>query len=201
MPPKRQEYRIAPNMIPSFLSFDVEPDGFQICSDEPPKWSGYGALFEFAGTLRKELTSASRQTVHFGWYFRTDPQIEQACGRADAAMTSFPLRIDTLRSLRDYFGVHMHPIRWSARHDRWVHDVADSQWVRKSTHFSLDTFEQWSGSSAALFRSGAGYLSDDIVDVLDERHIIAEMSLEPVATLVDEWNVVRTSLDDSPIVG
>jgi hypothetical protein len=187
--------------IPAFLSFDIEPDGFQILPDGRPRWSGYGALYEFAAALRKELTLATGRKPHFGWYFRTDPQIEQVCGRADAAMTLYPERIDTLHAAGDYFGVHAHPMRWSDRHDRWVHDVADAQWVRDCTAFSLDAFQQWNASPATLFRAGAGYMSHDIVDVLDERGVIAEMSLEPVAGWWMDSKVVRTEIDDSPIVG
>jgi hypothetical protein len=187
--------------IPAFLSFDVEPDGFQIFPDERPKWSGYGALYEFAAALRKELTLAAGRKPQFGWYFRTDPQIAQVCGRADAAMTSYPERIDTLRAAGDYFGVHAHLMRWSDRHDRWVHDVADAQWVRDCTALSLDAFQQWNGSPATLFRAGAAYMSNDIVDVLDERGVIAEMSLEPVAGWWMDSKVVQTEIDESPIVG
>jgi hypothetical protein len=187
--------------IPAFLSFDVEPDGFQIFPDERPKWGGYGALYEFAAALRKELTLAAAQKPQFGWYFRTDPQIGQVCGRADAAMMSYPGRIDALHSAGDYFGVHAHPMRWSDRHDRWVHDVADAQWLRDCTDYSLDAFQQWNCSPATLFRSGAAYMSNDIVDVLDQRGVIAEMSLEPVAGWWTDSKVVRTEIDDSPIVG
>jgi hypothetical protein len=187
--------------IPAFLNFDVEPDAFQIFPGERPSWSGYGALYEFAGSLRKELTSVTGRQPQFGWYFRTDPQIAQVCGRADAAMTSYPDRIDKLHAAGDYFGVHSHLMRWSDRHDRWVHDVADGQWVRDCTALSLDAFEQWNGSPATLFRAGAGYMSNDIVDVLDERGVIAEMSLEPVAGWWMDSKVVGTEIDDSPIVG
>ena len=187
--------------IPAFLSFDIEPDAFQIVPGERPDWRGYSALYEFAGELRKELALAAEREPQFGWYFRTDPQIAQVCGRADAAMTSYPDRIDTLRAAGDYFGVHSHLMRWSDRHDRWVHDVADAQWVRDCTTFSLEAFQQWNGSPATLFRGGAAYMSNDIVDVLDERGVIAEMSLEPVAGWWVDSKVVQTEIDDSPILG
>lgn len=202
MPAAKRENTVPqfPKLIPAFLNFDVEPDGFQLLRGEQPSWSGYAALYEFAAALRKELTSAATQRPQFGWYFRTDPQIEQVCGRADAAMRLCPDWTDTLRAAGDYFGVHAHPLRWSDCHHRWVHDVADPQWLRDSTAFSLHAFEQWNGSPTKLFRQGAGFLSNDIVDVLDERGVIAEMSLEPVAGWKDS-TVVRTQTDESPIVG
>ena len=188
-------------MIPAFLSFDVEPDAFQIFPDARPKWGGYAAQYEFAAELRKELTSGAGHKPRFGWYFRTDPQIEQVCGRADAAMMLYPDRIDRLSAEGDYFGVHAHPMRWSHPYDRWVHDVEDPQWLRDCTEFSLNAFQQWNRSPATLFRAGANYMSNDIIDVLDARGVIAEMSLEPVTGYWMDDKVVRTSIDESPVVG
>ena len=187
--------------IPAFLNFDVEPDAFQLVPGERPNWSGYGAVYECAAALRKELTSATGRKPHFGWYFRTDPQIAQVCGRADAAMTSYPDRIDTLLAAGDYFGVHSHLMRWSDRHDRWVHDVADAQWVRDCTVFSLEAFQQWNGSPATLFRGGAGYISNDIVAMLEERSVVADLTLEPGVGWWTDAKAVPTEIDDSPIVG
>ena len=37
--------------IPAFVSFDVEPDGFQLSRTDPPEWDGYTAMFKFADQL------------------------------------------------------------------------------------------------------------------------------------------------------
>jgi hypothetical protein len=187
--------------IPAFLSIDVEPDAFQISCDESEHWPGYEATYEFAVSLRHQLAQASGAKPVFGWYYRMDPQIEEVCGRADFAMTAFPERTAALSEEGDYFGVHNHPLRWSSEQRLWVHDLSDRQWLRDSTKFSLDAFTACNGSPAKLFRAGAAFLCDDIVDVLDRNGVVAELGLEPVAGWGLHATKVQSAIDSSPIVG
>lgn len=186
--------------IPAFLSIDVEPDTFQMSAEEQ-YWPGYAATYEFARSLRRELARASGMKPVFGWYFRTDPQIEQVCGRADVAMAAFAERTAALREEGDYFGVHSHPIRWSGEHGAWVHDFRDRQWLRDSTQFALNAFARCNGSPARRFRAGAGFLSNDIVDVLDRNGVAVELGLEPVAGWGLRSTFVPSGIDKSPMVG
>jgi hypothetical protein len=187
--------------VPAFLSIDVEPDAFQIERGGRDHWPGYAAMTDFAGSLRESLARASRQAPVFGWYFRMDPQIAAVCGRADVAVTGFRERVAALERAGDYFGVHMHPLRWSEARAQWVHDFADAQWLRESTQFTLDAFRACFGRPCPLFRAGAGFMSNDIVDVLDRNGVVMEMSLEPVASWGLSADVVPTAVDASPIVG
>lgn len=187
--------------IPAIFSIDVEPDAFQIFPDATPKWRGHEAAGAFAGWLRDLLTRRSASVPRFGWYLRMDPQIEQVFGRADAAAALFPARIAQLKADGDYLGLHMHPLRWSAAQRRWLHDFHDQAWLRHCTHFSLDAFEQWSGTPATLFRAGAGFLGNDIVSVLADRGVEFELSLEPVPLAQHQSVEVGTGVDSSPIVG
>lgn len=187
--------------IPAFLSIDVEPDAFQISCDEREHWPGYGTTFEFAVLLRHQLAQASGAKPIFGWYYRMDPQIEQVCGRADFAITAFPERTGALCEEGDYFGVHTHPLRWSNERRLWVHDLSDRQWLRDCTKFSLDAFTACNGSPTKHFRSGAAFLCDDIVDVLDKNGVVVDLSLEPVAGWGLHSKKVQSAVDSSPIVG
>jgi hypothetical protein len=187
--------------IPAFLSIDVEPDAFQIARGRGDHWSGYAATWQFMASLRTQIARTSGVQPIFGWYYRTDPQIEAVCGRADFALTAHADRVAALREEGDYFGVHAHPLRWCEERRLWVHDFDDRRWVRDSTQFALDAFEGWNGSPAELFRYGAGFLSNDIVDVLDQNGVAAELSLEPVAGLGLHKRDVPTAVDYSPMVG
>jgi hypothetical protein len=173
--------RFGRETIPAFLSIDVEPDAFQISPDQTDHWPGYTATYAFIASLRAELAKASGAKPIFGWYYRMDPQIEQVCGRADFSMTAYPDRVAALRLEGDYFGVHTHPLRWCAERRLWVHDFGDPQWLRHCTQFGLDAFAACNGSPAKFFRAGAGFLSNDIVDVLDQNGVTIEAGLEPVA--------------------
>jgi len=71
-----------PRTIPTFLSIDVEPDGFQLSPAEAGAWKGYTAMLEFSEQLRAKLTASTETPPRFGWHFRTDPQIADVYGRA-----------------------------------------------------------------------------------------------------------------------
>jgi hypothetical protein len=187
--------------IPAFLSIDVEPDEFQVSRHDDRPWAGYEVVYEFLRAFRDELARVSGVVPRFGWYFRMDPQIRDICGRADAAISDFTDRRDTLARHSDYFGVHAHPLRWSEKDQVWVHDFGDASWLRECTEFSLDAFEECTGAKTQLYRAGAGFLSNDIIDVLDARGVPIEMSLEPVSSWGLTAEIVPTATDSSPIVG
>ncbi len=190
-----------PETIPAFLSIDVEPDAFQISRDQTEHWPGYEATYEFAVSLRQQLARAGGAKPIFGWHYRMDPQIEQVCGRADFAMSAFPDRTAALREEGDYFGIHAHPLRWSHEQQVWVHDFSDRQWLVDCTKFSLDAFTACNGSPTKFNRAGAGFLCNDIVDVLDKNGVVVDLSLEPVAGWGLFSKVVKSAVDRSPIVG
>jgi hypothetical protein len=150
--------------IPAFLSFDVEPDAFQLSRSDPADWAGYAAMFEFAQQLRTSLAKRSGRVPRFGWYFRTDPQIAEVYGRPDHVLAKYPDRMGHLEAKGDYFGVHAHSIRWCAQRRVWVHDFGDAQRVASSTRFSLDAYAQWAGAPARRFPSGAGFHTNEIVE-------------------------------------
>ena len=130
-----------------------------------------------------------------------DEVIGTASGRADFAMAAFPERIAALRAEGDYFGLHAHPLRWCHERRAWVHDFRDSKWLRDCTQFALEAFAASTGSPTALFRSGAGFVSNDIVDVLDRNGVAAELGLEPVAGWGLTTTTVSSGVDRSPMVG
>lgn len=187
--------------IPAFLSVDVEPDAFQLSRTDPPPWLGYDATIEFAERLRSALAARTGVSPRFGWYFRTDPQIAEVYGRPDHALVGFPDRVAQLQARGDYFGVHAHALRWSEQQQLWVHDFADVNWHAHVTSFSLDAYARWAGSPALRFRSGAGFLTNGIVDVIDRSGVKVDLTLEPVAGWGLAASAVPTGIDSSPIVG
>jgi hypothetical protein len=147
------------------------------------------------------LQPRCRESPRFGWYFRTDPQISEVCGRASHVLEEFPDHLVRLAAQGDYFGVHMHPIRWSEAQGLWVHDIADPEWLRNATRFALEAFADWAATPARHFRMGAGFLSNDIVATVDEMGVAVDLSLEPVAGWGLGASAVPSGIDDSPIVG
>jgi hypothetical protein len=187
--------------IPAFLSIDVEPDGFQLSRTDPPKWSGYEATIELAEWLRSELLKRLDEAPKFGWYFRMDPQIAEVYGRPDYIVAKFGEPIDQLRQKGDYFGVHSHPVRWCDERNAWIHDFADANWNMRCAKFALEAYADWCGTPAKRFRGGAGFLTNDIVEVVDQCGVTVDLTLEPVEAWSSISRVVPSGVDTSPYIG
>lgn len=187
--------------IPAFLSIDVEPDGFQLCRSNPPGWEGFDALVGFTQQLRADLQQRGCGSPRFGWYFRTDQQIADVSRRASHVLEEFPDHLARLANDGDYFGVHVHPIRWSEAQGLWVHDIADREWLRHTICLALEAFADWAGTPALRFRMGAGFLNNDVVAILDEMGVAVDLTLEPVAGWGLGASDVLSGIDASPIVG
>ena len=187
--------------IPAFLSIDVEPDGLELTRNDSSGWTGYDAMVEFAEEMRSTLTGRSGVVPAFGWYFRTDPQIGQTYGRPEHALAAYEHRVARLAARGDYFGVHAHTIRWSEGRRRWVHDFADREWIAHATKSALDAYARWSGSPVQRFRAGAGFLTNDIVEVAERCGVKVDLTLELGVALGFTWWRVASAVDDSPMVG
>jgi hypothetical protein len=188
-------------MIPAFLSIDVEPEAFQLDRRDPPAWAGYAAMAEYAESLRARLAARGGTAPRFGWYFRTDPQIAEVHGRPDHAITAFPARIARLQAAGDYFGVHAHPIRWAPESGLWVHEFGDDEWSARAVRFALEAFGAWAGTPPRLFRAGAGFLTNRIVEAAEEAGVRLDLTLEPVTGWGTRARAVPSGVDVSPIVG
>ena len=187
--------------IPAFLSIDVEPDGFQLSRTDPPEWAAYHRAIELADWLRSELLRRSDFAPKFGWYYRMDPQIAEVYGSADHIVAKFRDPIDHLRLKGDYFGVHAHPVRWCPQRQSWIHDFADIAWNVRCVKFALDAYENWCGTPAQRFRGGAGFVHNDIVELVDRCGVKVDLTLEPVAPWSSPARLVPSGIDASPYIG
>jgi hypothetical protein len=187
-------------LVPMFLSIDVEPDAFQIRGDRSD-WAGFDAMFSFIEMLRRALEARGGRPVSLGWYLRTDPQIAAVFGGADYLFREYRERLALLASRGDYFGVHSHPIRWSDAHGQWVHDFDDADWVAHSLRSALGAFERGAGERPRRYRCGAGFVSNEMFEVLDECGVELDLALEPVAGWGLWSREVPSGVDASPMVG
>ncbi|MCP5346828.1 MAG: hypothetical protein R3F41_15475 [Gammaproteobacteria bacterium] len=187
--------------IPAFLSIDVEPDAFQFSSNTLGEWEGYRLMAQFIASFRSRLQENFVSSPRVGWYFRTDPQIGEVFGTSSFAMTHAPEVIESARRADDYFGIHPHPLRWSPRHQKWIHEFEDARWLAACTKYSMEAFSDWAGEQVSRTRYGAGFLTNEIIDTFDKGGVRAELTLEPVSHWGVQRDTVPTSIDSSPMVG
>lgn len=191
----------AKDTIPAFLSIDVEPNGFQLAGKNLLDWSGYDRLFEFADQLRSNLAERTGAPARFGWYFRMDSQIVHVYGRPDYILAEYPERIALLHTNGDYFGVHTHPVRWCTRRRLWVHEFSDRIWLLSWMRASFDAYADWSDSLPERLRTGAGFLTNDMIDVAEQCGVKIILSLESGAQWSRLTRKVASGIDESPMVG
>ena len=194
----------ARNEVPTILSFHVEPDRYQIGRDGPGTWHGYDLMHGLAETLRCELIDRAGTEARFSWHFRMDPQIAQTHPSADYAVSAFPKRFEQLVDAGDFFGIHVHPLRWSEQRDLWIHDFDDSEWVRHCIGQSVDTFRTATGSHPRLHTFGASFLTNDAIAALEELDVWVDVTpAHRYRTRAQRSGdqLAFTGVDDSPIVG
>jgi len=185
--------------IPAFMSFDVEPDGFQAAAAR--SWSGVEHLTPRVATLRERLATLSGDVPVFGWYLRMDPQIASLYGDAAFAAHEFGGRPDGIAGDGDVLGIHVHPLRWSEDAQSWDHDCEDRAWMTECIESSVAAFTECYGEAPVRYRHGAGVLTNRVVDTVDRLQFRVDLSLEPVAgwALHSLW--VASGVDRSPLHG
>lgn len=162
--------------IPAFLSIDVEPDGFQYPN---LGWTGFESLPGLVARVRGELADLSGVTPRFGWNLRMDPQVAEAHGRPDYLAVAYADVLARLEREGDVFGSHIHPLRWSADRQCWVHDFADDDWTEHCIESSFDAFAKAFGDPPARHRYGGSGLDNCVVAALDEHGVRLDLTLEP----------------------
>ena len=83
----------------------------------------------------------------------------------------------------------------------WVHEFADPQRIADCTRAALDAFAGWAGGPCLYFRAGAGFVSNEMIEVAEQCGVQVDLSLEPVAGWGLRATSVPTSVDESPMVG
>jgi hypothetical protein len=179
--------------VPAFLSIDVEPDGFQ---DPHLGWTGFDAIDHVVDRLRSSLQDATGERPRFGWYLRMDPQVEHVHGRPDDVAAAHPERMARLRGTGDYFGAHVHALRWSAERDGWLHEFGDPDWSRHCIDVAFEAYAGVFGEAPVRHRYGAGYMDDAIVAALEERGVLVDLTLEPGTGGVQE---ILSGSDEAPM--
>jgi hypothetical protein len=83
-----------------------------------------------------------------------------------------------LETFGDVFGLHVHSLRWCELQGAWIHDFADRAWLRHCVESSFQAFLDTFGYQAVRHRFGSGFLSDELVALLEELGTGVDLTLE-----------------------
>jgi peptidoglycan/xylan/chitin deacetylase (PgdA/CDA1 family) len=166
-------------MIPTLLSFDVEPDGFFLDRRRPPSWRGFELSLPFVRALRDRLAHATGRPARFNWLLRMDPQVADTYGSADWIAREHRAAFDELESHGDEIGLHVHAYRWDAALVDWIIDHGNQAHVDLCLEVAVEAFAHAFGRPARAFRFGDRWTNDATLRKLEALGVRYDMTVEP----------------------
>lgn len=164
-------------LVPIAFCIDIEPDTRK---DGPGavSWTGFEQLHRgFVPPLRRQLSELTGQPARITWGIRMDDQITRTWGSPTWAADNYREELDALQDQGDEFGLHIHPWHWDDEAGDWVVDHTPS-WVARCVNVGLDAYESAFGRPARTFRSGDGAMSGAMLQVLSDRRVMTDVTLE-----------------------
>jgi hypothetical protein len=168
--------------LPILICIDVEPEKRSIDPKVPVDWAGFEKTFEFFEEFRPLLEETTGGPVHFSWFVRMDPQIEQVYGRAEWPITRYRELFNHLLAMGDEIGLHVHPWRWEETAGNWVADMGDQKWVDHCVRMGFAAFEHSLQRPCLSFRFGDYWMNQATLDLVERLGARFDLTLEPGRT-------------------
>jgi hypothetical protein len=163
--------------IPIAFCIDIEPDARKDGPGAVP-WTGFEQLHrELVPPLRRQLAQLTGEPACITWGIRMDDQITRTWGSPTWAAETYREELDALEDQGDGFSLHIHPWHWDDESAQWVVDHAPD-WTAHCVNAGLDAYEAAFGRPARVFRSGDGAMDGAMLQVLRERGVTADVTLE-----------------------
>ena len=167
------------DIIPVLILIDVEPDGRMIPHDQKLPWKGFEGCFRYYSELREELKQLGGKSVHFGWYYRMDPQVEEVYGDPAWGMNHYRRFLDYFIGQGDEIGVHPHAYCWKKESNSWLVDHGNQEWVNHCVKMGIESYEKTLGRKCESFRFGERWMNTETMNLLHALGIRYDLTLEP----------------------
>lgn len=165
--------------IPVVWCIDLEPEDRQLGDDPGPEWRGTLETVEYLERRRSSFQECTGAPVHFAWFWRTDPQIEQVYGAADWGLVRYREAFDWTTLQGDAHGIHPHFWRRDEPSGPWVEDLRDPAWMEHCIRLSFAAFERQVGSPPLINRGGTRALSSRAARLLAQLGVQVDCTIEP----------------------
>lgn len=185
------------DLIPIVWMVDVEPARRQI--EEPEAhWGGVPETVALLEQWRPALHDSTGAPVHFSWFWRADPQVDQIYGTADWGFIRYRHLLETTLERGDEHGIHPHFWRRLNPNDIWIDDYLDVAWMEHCVRVNFEAFERQVGYPPRTNRCGTRYLDSGTARLLDRMGIDIDVTVEPgVPSDSFEANSPRTDYTDA----
>ncbi|MGH8982278.1 MAG: hypothetical protein ACRDY6_00165 [Acidimicrobiia bacterium] len=164
--------------IPIVLCVDVEPFRRQVEESPEPYWHGTPETFDRLDGWRPLLTGATGAPVHFSWFWRADPQIEETYGSVDWGFVRYRAVLEAAVARGDEHGVHPHLFRRESS-GPWITDARDRRWIAHCVGLSLGAFEPHLGHACRLVRLGDRRMDTPTARLLNRLGLDVDLTVEP----------------------
>lgn len=165
--------------IPIILCIDVEPDGFFIDRNQPLPWEGYEATSEFFTKWRPRISEATQAPVHYSWYYRIDPQIQETYGSPEWPWTHYEKYVADFIREGDEIGLHPHAYRWEEKINNWIEDLGNQSWVNHCVEMGFVSFKKIFNRTCDSFRFGAYWINNETLDLVEKLGARFDLTPEP----------------------
>jgi hypothetical protein len=166
-------------MIPVLFCIDIEPDPRCPRPGSRDPWPGYESTFRLMQDFRITAEEVTGRPARFGWYFRLDPQVALAYGRATWAFDEHPTLLAEMERHGDEIGIHPHAYRWLPDEEEWILDIANQDWVDHCLGTSLEAFKSVLGRPCASARFGDRWLNTATVNTMERLGLGFDLTIEP----------------------
>ena len=184
--------------IPVIFCIDVEPDGFFIDRTKSLPWKGYEGAYRYFNELRGHFARVTGSPVHFSWYYRVDPQVEETYGSADWVFTHYSKYVEDLSKRGDEMGLHPHAYRWLNEKNNWIEDLGNQEWVNHCVDMAFDHYEKLFARRCDSFRFGAYWMNNETLNLVELRGARFDLTVEPGLNLKKRYFSNQFYSDDVP---
>ena len=165
--------------IPVITLIDVEPDLRLVERVNPAPWEGYEKTHDLFSSLRVQLAERTGHDVHYAWFYRMDPQIEETYGSAAWAVENYPQIIEDILWQGDDVGLHAHAWRWCPDSRNWITDHGNQVWINHCMHLSFETFFKSFGRPCGIFRFGDRWMNQATLELAEKLGAVCDLTIEP----------------------
>lgn len=175
--------------IPIIFCVDVEPDLRIIDRSTRVPWNGYQATHAYLPKLRERFEAVTGSPVHYTWFYRMDPQVEETYGSAAWAVEQYPEHVAEYFEKGDELALHTHAYRWDNDEQAWIVDHGNQPWINHSLKVSFQAFEAALRRPCETFRFGDRFMNTETMRELERLGVRYELTAEPGVKSIPALNL------------